>query len=129
MEARPGDFMPPSMLASEFAPLEPLEAGEAGTVPDIRLPIPALVEQALPISTAADRSRWHAHDAAPVGGSPVANGGGGDGSVDDPASLEETLDIAGRPQLMRPIRASLTELAGGETEVLTKDEILRTFTA
>ncbi|MGC3993610.1 MAG: type II toxin-antitoxin system Phd/YefM family antitoxin [Propionicimonas sp.] len=50
-------------------------------------------------------------------------------SVDDLASLEETLDIAGRPQLMRQIRASLTELTAGEAEVLTKDEILRTLTA
>ncbi len=50
-------------------------------------------------------------------------------SVDDLASLEETLDIAGRPQLMRLIRASLTELAAGEAEELTKDEILRTLSA
>lgn len=50
-------------------------------------------------------------------------------SVDDLASLEETLDIAGRPQLMRQIQASLTELGGGQAEVLTKDEILRTLTA
>ena len=50
-------------------------------------------------------------------------------SVDDLASLEETLDIAGRRQLMGQIRASLTELAAGETEVLTKDEILRTLSA
>ena len=48
-------------------------------------------------------------------------------SVDDLASLEETLDIAGRPQLMRQIRASLAELAAGEAEALTKDEILRTL--
>jgi prevent-host-death family protein len=50
-------------------------------------------------------------------------------SVDDLASLEETLNIAGRPQLMRQIRASLTELAAGEAEMLTKDEILRTLSA
>lgn len=50
-------------------------------------------------------------------------------SVDDLASLEETLDIAGRPRLMRQIQASLTELAAGHAEVLTKDEILRTLTA
>ena len=50
-------------------------------------------------------------------------------SVDDLASLEETLDIAGRPQLMRQIKASLNELAADEAEVLTKDEILRTLTA
>ena len=39
------------------------------------------------------------------------------------------LDIAGRPTLMRQIRASLTELAAGEAEVLTKDEILRSLSA
>ena len=50
-------------------------------------------------------------------------------SVDDLASLEETLDIAGRPQLMRQIRVSLTELASGEAQALTKDEILRTLSA
>ena len=50
-------------------------------------------------------------------------------SVDDLASLEETLDIAGRPPLMRQIRASLTELARAENEVLTKDEILRSLGA
>ena len=50
-------------------------------------------------------------------------------SVEDLASLEETLDIAGRPTLMRQIRASLTELAAGEAEVLTKDEILRSLSA
>ena len=50
-------------------------------------------------------------------------------SIDDLASLEETLDVAGRPQLMRQIRASLSELAAGEAEVLTKDEVLRTLGA
>ena len=50
-------------------------------------------------------------------------------SVEDLASLEETLDIAGRPTLMRQIRASLAELAAGEAEVLTKDEILRSLSA
>lgn len=48
-------------------------------------------------------------------------------SIDDLASLEETLDVAGRPQLMRQIRSSLTELAAEEAEVLSKDEILRTL--
>ena len=50
-------------------------------------------------------------------------------SIDDLASLEETLDIAGRPQLMRQVRTSLTELSAGDAEVMTKDEILRTLTA
>ena len=48
-------------------------------------------------------------------------------SIDDLASLEETLDVAGRPQLMRQIRSSLSDLAAGEAEVLSKDEILRTL--
>ncbi|NLI18029.1 MAG: type II toxin-antitoxin system Phd/YefM family antitoxin [Actinomycetales bacterium] len=48
-------------------------------------------------------------------------------SVDDLASLEETLDIAGRPTLIKQIRASLADIAAGETEVLTKDEILRSL--
>jgi len=50
-------------------------------------------------------------------------------SVDDLASLEETLDIAGRPALIKQIRASLTELPAGEAEILTKDEILRSLSA
>ena len=45
-------------------------------------------------------------------------------SVDDLTSLEETLEIAGRPKLMEQIRDSLGELAAGETEVLTKDALL-----
>lgn len=45
-------------------------------------------------------------------------------SVDDLTSLEETLEIAGRPRLMEQIRDSLGELAAGETEVLTKDALL-----
>jgi prevent-host-death family protein len=45
-------------------------------------------------------------------------------SVDDLASLEETLEIAGRPRLMEQIRDSLGELSAGETEVLTKDAIV-----
>ena len=45
-------------------------------------------------------------------------------SVDDLASLEETLEIAGRPRLMEQIRDSLGDLAAGETEVLTKDALL-----
>ena len=45
-------------------------------------------------------------------------------SVDDLASLEETLDIAGRPRLVGQIRDSLDELAADEAEALTKDELL-----
>jgi prevent-host-death family protein len=48
-------------------------------------------------------------------------------SIDDLESIEETLDIAGRPQLMRQIRSSLAELTAGEAEAMTKDEILRSL--
>lgn len=44
-------------------------------------------------------------------------------SVDDLASLEETLDIVGRPRLVAQIRDSLAELAAGEAEILSKDEL------
>lgn len=43
-------------------------------------------------------------------------------SIDDLASLEETLDVAGRPKLMRQIRDSLLQL--DQAEVLSKDEVL-----
>ena len=45
-------------------------------------------------------------------------------SVDDLESLEETLDIAGRPRLVAQIREALAELARHEAEVLSKDELL-----
>lgn len=45
-------------------------------------------------------------------------------SVDDLASLEEPLEIAGRPNLVEQIRDGLTELAAGQAESLTKDELL-----
>lgn len=45
-------------------------------------------------------------------------------SVDDLASLEETLEISGRPSLMRQIHQSLEELASGEDQILTKEDLL-----
>lgn len=48
-------------------------------------------------------------------------------SIDDLASLEETLDIAGRPALMKQIRASLNDLAAGHTEILSRDDVLRSL--
>lgn len=42
-------------------------------------------------------------------------------SVDDRASLEETLDVMGRPGLIAQIRDSLAELAADEGDVLTED--------
>ena len=43
-------------------------------------------------------------------------------SVDDLASLEETLEVAGRPKLMRQIRESLLEL--DQSQVLSREQIL-----
>jgi antitoxin YefM len=45
-------------------------------------------------------------------------------SVDDLESLEETLDVMGKPRLLEQIRDSLTETGAGEVETLTKDEAL-----
>lgn len=45
-------------------------------------------------------------------------------SADDLASLEETLEVVSRPKLIAQVRESLAELAAGDAEVLTKDEIL-----
>lgn len=45
-------------------------------------------------------------------------------SMDDLASLEETLEIASRPKLVAEIRESLDDLAAGRDEVLSKDDIL-----
>ncbi|MDO5741293.1 MAG: type II toxin-antitoxin system Phd/YefM family antitoxin [Ornithinimicrobium sp.] len=45
-------------------------------------------------------------------------------STDDLASLEETLEIVSRPKLIAQVRDSLDELAAGESEVLTKEDIL-----
>jgi gluconokinase len=44
--ARPGHFMPPSLLASQFATLEPLGADEAGITLDVALSVEALVDRA-----------------------------------------------------------------------------------
>lgn len=45
-------------------------------------------------------------------------------SIDDLESLEETLDVMGKPRLLEQIRDSLREAGRGEAEVLTKDEAL-----
>lgn len=42
--SRPGHFMPPSLLASQFATLEPLEADERGTAIDVDQNIDAIVD-------------------------------------------------------------------------------------
>ncbi len=50
-------------------------------------------------------------------------------STDDLESLEETLKVVSRPKLVAQVRDSLAELATGETEVLSKDEILAALRA
>ena len=40
---RPGHFMPASLVASQFADLEPLQADEEGMVADLAEPVPAVV--------------------------------------------------------------------------------------
>ncbi len=46
-EGRTGHFMPPALLASQLATLEPLDADEAGIVVDIAAPVNQVVTQAL----------------------------------------------------------------------------------
>ncbi|MGB3687081.1 MAG: type II toxin-antitoxin system Phd/YefM family antitoxin [Ornithinimicrobium sp.] len=45
-------------------------------------------------------------------------------SVDDLASLEESLEIMGKPRLVAQIRDSLAELAQDQAGVLTKEQAL-----
>ncbi len=47
LAARPGHFMPASLLPSQLATLEQLEPDEAGVVLDIAASVPELVEQAV----------------------------------------------------------------------------------
>lgn len=47
MAARPGHFMPPSLLDSQLRDLEPLQPDEAGVTLDLRDPPDRLVDQAL----------------------------------------------------------------------------------
>ncbi|GAB3659971.1 gluconokinase [Nocardioides korecus] len=42
--SRPGHFMPPSLLASQFATLEPLDPDELGLVVDVDQPVDAIVQ-------------------------------------------------------------------------------------
>jgi prevent-host-death family protein len=50
-------------------------------------------------------------------------------STDDLESLEETLKVVSRPRLITQVRDSLAELAAGEAEVLSKEDILATLRA
>ncbi len=45
-------------------------------------------------------------------------------SVDDLESLEETLDVMGKPRLLEQIRDSLAEAGTDQAETLSKDEAL-----
>jgi antitoxin YefM len=46
-------------------------------------------------------------------------------SIDDLASLEESLEIMARPELVSQIKQSLAELTEQTAEVLTKEQTLR----
>jgi prevent-host-death family protein len=46
-------------------------------------------------------------------------------SIDDIESMEETISVLSRPDLVGQIRESLDELAAGPAGVLSKDEALR----
>ena len=48
-------------------------------------------------------------------------------STDDLDSLEETLKVVSRPRLITQVRDSLAELAAGEAQVLSKEDILATL--
>lgn len=48
-------------------------------------------------------------------------------STEDLASLEETLEVVSRPRLVEQVRASLAELAAGEAEVLSKEQMLESL--
>ncbi|HPB72681.1 MAG TPA: type II toxin-antitoxin system Phd/YefM family antitoxin [Phycicoccus sp.] len=50
-------------------------------------------------------------------------------SADDPASLEETLEVMSRSSFMAQLRDSLAEIAASDAEVLSKDELLQTLLA
>ncbi|MDO5696946.1 MAG: type II toxin-antitoxin system Phd/YefM family antitoxin [Dermatophilus congolensis] len=50
-------------------------------------------------------------------------------STEDLDSLEETLEVMSRPKLIAQVRDSLAELAAGDAEVLSKDDILATLRA
>lgn len=45
-------------------------------------------------------------------------------SMDDLASLEETLEVVSRPKLVAPLRESLDDMAAGWAEVLSRDAVL-----
>ena len=50
-------------------------------------------------------------------------------SADDLESLEETLKVVSRPKLITQVRDSIAEIAAGEAEILSKEEVLATLRA
>lgn len=63
-EGRSGHFMPPALLESQLATLEPLEADEAGVVVDIAAPVQQVVRDALAGITAVAPSTTGAEGAS-----------------------------------------------------------------
>jgi gluconokinase/shikimate kinase len=55
MLARTGHFMPPSLLDSQYAALEPLDEDELGFAVDVAQPLGAVVAEA---QRKLDQSRW-----------------------------------------------------------------------
>lgn len=64
-EGRTGHFMPPALLDSQLATLEPLQEDEAGVVVDIAAPVADVVAQALKGIAAVVPSAKGAHGARP----------------------------------------------------------------
>jgi gluconokinase len=52
LAARPGHFMPATLLDSQLATLEPLQADETGQVLDVALPVDTLVDRSLEVLAA-----------------------------------------------------------------------------
>ncbi|WP_230118755.1 gluconokinase, GntK/IdnK-type [Arthrobacter sp. Bi83] len=67
-EGRSGHFMPPALLESQLATLEPLETDEAGTVVDIAAPVDQVVAEALAGIAAVAGSGTPAPNAAGAAG-------------------------------------------------------------
>ncbi|TNB75275.1 glycosyl hydrolase [Arthrobacter sp. BB-1] len=69
-EGRTGHFMPPALLDSQLATLEPLEADEAGIVVDIAAQVDEVVREALAGIAVVARSSTASPDAAGSAGAP-----------------------------------------------------------
>ncbi|WP_461174922.1 gluconokinase, GntK/IdnK-type [Arthrobacter sp. Z1-9] len=69
-EGRTGHFMPPALLESQLATLEPLAADEAGIVVDIAAPVQQVVQEALAGIAAVGRPAHVARTAGAPGAGP-----------------------------------------------------------